>query len=261
MMTDTIALTLSQQNQTWKKAFEALAIKDTIPINNDEKITFYHLDVANHQADKIQFLHGYHSFIIDHVISVLGIEDSRFADEGVQKLSISTTLSSEKTLHHIEAKVLFEAMLNTITAAGWERSINPSQPRLSGYDAFLYAQMNDINYSIDASYTLPLDEWMLLENQSKWIFYAKGLYLFVTLMRENKEVGKPSGYFITADILNRASYQRKYQQYALSEGNPSRELKAEQTLSLQIREQKEKEISNYGDFRLDMNFIYPDDHS
>lgn len=260
-MTDTIKLTLAQQNPAWKKAFEALTVKDIIPINQEEEIAFYHLDTVNHPTDKAQFLHGYHSFTVDHVISVLGIEDSRFAAEGMQKLCISTALSPEKTLHHIEAKVRFESLLNAITAAGWERCITPTQPRLSGYDAFLYAQMQDINYSIDAGYTLPLDEWMLLENQSKWLFYAKGLYLSVTLMRENKEVGMSSGYFITLDILNRASYQRKYQQPYQNELHPHHDLDAEQTLYQQIREQKELEIKNYGEFKLDMNFICPDDHS
>lgn len=257
-MTDTIKLTLSQQNNAWKASFLKQSTSDIIPITDTHHIAFHHTNMTAQNISHVQFMHGYHTIDIDHVIGILGIEDSRYADEGIQKFSISTSLSAEETLHHIEAKILFESLLNSIILAGWERTIAQTQPRLSGYDAFLYAQMHDINYSIDASYVLPLDEWMLLENQSKWMFYAKGLYLTLTLMRENKGDRQDAGYFVTLDIMNRASFQRKYQKNAAE--NMSAELLADELcLTHQLRHQKEQEILKYGEFALDTQFVYPDE--
>lgn len=260
-MNTPVKLQLNLHGKDWQAQFKPMATMDIIPINAEENITFHHLELTQHGLKEVILQHGCHSLNMPQVMSIMGIEDSRYANEGIHKITISTTLGLNEEINHIEAKAEFETLLNTIRHAGWERTIYPTQPRLAGYDAFLYAQMHDINYSIDAEYSLPVDEWMLLENQSKWIFYANGLYMTVTLMRENKDAQSKAGYFVSIDVMCRSAFQRKQCHHYDENINIELQLQEEQKLMQEIRHQKEQSIIMQGEFRLDEHFISPDDHT
>lgn len=260
-MKDTIQIQINQKSQTWQEKFKSILHIDRVPQNEKQHVIYYHLPITEDIDNNIHFSHGQHSLSLPYIMSILGREDERYAHENIHKISLYSSLTSQDQIEHFEAKNTFEILLKQIQNAGWDRTIYPTQPRLSGYDAFLYAQMHDINYSIDATYTLPKDEWMLLENQSRWLFYANGIYLSLTLMREHKIYGKPSGYFISIDIMHKSVFQRDFfQQYEEQHSDAVKHVETKHAQANSIRQEKEQVIVKEGKFRLDVNFKLPDEY-
>lgn len=253
-----IQITPNQQGAAWMEAFPDVVICDNIHVNKASQMQFFHADLYPHNMDSVIVNHNAYSFEIPHAMSILGVEDGHFEDEGMYKISVSTSLSDQEKIDHSTARAAFIQLLTNIHQNGWQRHIDPTMPRFNGYDAFLYAQMYDINYSIDLDYIPPEEEWMMLENQSKWVFYADEVYLTITLMREHQNTDSPAGYYVTFDFLTKDAFQRKY---VAKEYRKSGWKQAFQGITEDLQQHRktaENFIVAQGELKLHLQYIYPD---
>jgi hypothetical protein len=156
----------------------------------------------------VTFEHGQHSFTLENVLSVTGTENTRVSPtEGIRAWTINFGVSAEQADTHEAARERVIALLAMLRAAGWQRYIFASEPRLTGKQAWHYANRYTI-YSHDSTYEPTLDEWKeTLIHMPAWYFFADGVYLKfdVNEMNWGKFPGKTT-YLLSISIESEFSF-------------------------------------------------------
>ncbi|KAF5292561.1 hypothetical protein FQR65_LT20267 [Abscondita terminalis] len=111
------------------------------------------------------------------------------------------------------------AFFKDLKQAGWQRYISLSGPRLTGKDALKYASTH--TYELDPDYPYSFDEWMQLEDGSRWMLQANGIYLTIQMYREQSKMDPQQPWHIT--IREKTEAELKAQGITMMESyhNPS----------------------------------------
>lgn len=118
--------------------------------NHPTGISFYQRDWMRGNLGAVEFVHGKHSFVIDNVLSVLGVADKDLPG-GIYDWNISFGVSPEQADTHEAALARMMKLLSELRASGWTRYIGTGHPRLTGKQAWGYRKVNSA-YSLDSSY-------------------------------------------------------------------------------------------------------------
>lgn len=169
--------------------------------------TFYKLDWDNHPID-VTIEHGQNSITLHHVIGVqAGVGQS---DQLIDGYSVYAGLSNDDTMSHDQARLEMLSIFKHLKQKGWQRFIRLSGPRLTGKDAWDYAKKR--TYELDPDYSYTLDEWMQLEDDSSWMLQANGIYLTITMRRDQTKMDpqKPGAYFVNYKFESEKKYYAPY---------------------------------------------------
>ncbi|MDF0605828.1 hypothetical protein HZU77_009200 [Neisseriaceae bacterium TC5R-5] len=227
--------------------------------------TLYELTWPSHGPyGQLQFRHTHHTFSIDGVMSLIGTSDQHYPEEGIDTWRIGAALrpNEQGETTHADALQHLYGLLATLTAAGWQHRINPTQARITGRDA--------MRYFIDhAGQHLPLtpdyqpshEEWLQLPQPLKWSLYAHGVYLDISLNRELDQTGKlrePGVYHLGLSIQSAISHWR-----ALFDDQDSADwlasYLAEKTEYAHKRQRSEARIAAENTYQIDQGYRNPDD--
>ncbi|WP_338640387.1 hypothetical protein [Burkholderia pyrrocinia] len=165
----------------------------------------FHWDNPN-KLGTVKYVQGRHSFDLENTTIVTGLGDKDSPESGVDNWDINFNLSSSHTISYEEARDKVMTLLGRLRAAGWERYIETSDPRLTGKEAMSYAlSKSGILYSIDSTYTPTIDEWKsLISSEPRWLFYTDGVFLTLSLSYQSS--GSPGlGYYLTDVQVSTAS--------------------------------------------------------
>jgi hypothetical protein len=183
-------------------------------------ISWYQLDWP--EFDGTLFVgNGGQSLQLDQVGGVQGVYDRRdYPGEGISGYSIyiamyTPALGPRHLITHQDAHTMFYGVLRRIRTAGWERYVPAYAPRLRGAETFTYlaSGLKNANlYSMDAVEMPGFEQWMKLENRTKWKFYKDGVYMTVTFDRDSYRMdpASPGDYLITMDLISRDAFQRNH---------------------------------------------------
>lgn len=145
---------------------------------------------------------GTHKISLHNVVNILASEDVDLREEGLQDITINSTLTATEKISHDEARLLFFALLQDVVRSGWKATIPLSMARLRGKEIMQYFLSTNQGITLDPSYTPTLKEWMQLENMTSWNFYASNTYMNITFMREGTllDPTKPGSYLVSTEI-------------------------------------------------------------
>ncbi|MDO7413056.1 hypothetical protein ACT41Q_07700 [Acinetobacter baumannii] len=169
--------------------------------------TFYKLDWDNHPIN-IKIEHGLNSITLHHVIGVqTGVGQS---NQLIDDYSVYAGLTDDNTMSHDKARLTVLAIFKELKQLGWQRVIELSSPRLIGKDTITYASKN--TYELDPDYPYTLDEWMQLKDGSRWLLQANGIYMTITMRRDQSKMDpqKPGAYFINYKFESEKKYYAPY---------------------------------------------------
>jgi hypothetical protein len=176
--------------------------------NHPTGAKFYQREWQRGDLGTVQFVNGNHSFVIDNVLSMIGFAAEN-VPEGIYRWNISFGVSPEQADTHEAARDRVMKLLAQLRASGWKRYVDVGDPRLQGRAAWYYGASFPVAvYSLDSEYTPTQGEWnAMLRHNPRWIFYADGAYLEVTLTESNMGgfVGK-STYLLTADVKSEYAF-------------------------------------------------------
>ncbi|WP_322053124.1 hypothetical protein [Paraburkholderia bannensis] len=168
-------------------------------------------DDSNEQG-VVRFSHGKNSFEVSNVTILTGLGDSNFPENGVDNWSLMLGIGPEKMSSYEDAHKKITSLLAQLRAAGWQRYIEGSDPRLSGKQAMLYALSHSgQTYSLDSTYTLTPTEWkQLVAAEPVWEFYADGIFLNLTLSYWASSVPDVGRYLVNIKISTAADNYSPY---------------------------------------------------
>jgi hypothetical protein len=170
--------------------------------------TFYNLDWDKHPID-VLIEHGANSITLHHVI---GVQAATAGTSGIVTSynNISAGLSNDNMMSHDQARLAMLAIFKDLKQAGWQRYISLSDPRLNGKDAWDYASKEF--YELDPDYVYTQDEWMRLKDGSRWILQANGIYLTITLRRDQTKMDpqQPGAYYVSYKFQSEKEYYAPY---------------------------------------------------
>ncbi len=207
-MSSMITVHISEQGEAFAKRYPNQIRVDRQPAG----LTFYNLDWKVSKPGAVTIEHGKHTFLIDNVIGVMGTQDGSFSEEGLSELTITAGITAPELISHDEARQKTFAILKRIVQAGWKPFIDRGDPRLRGRDNLDYVLKTSIASSLDPTYEPTLKEWMLIESQSTWYFYADHVYLGVSFTREHTltDPDKPGAYLINFNLVNESEHFRAH---------------------------------------------------
>ncbi len=99
-------------------------------------ISFYQRNWMRGNLGTVEFVHGKYSFVIDNVLSVLGVADKDRSD-GIYDWNISFGVSPEQADTHEAALARVMKLLSELRARGWVRYISIGHPRLTGKQVWI----------------------------------------------------------------------------------------------------------------------------
>ncbi|MFW1798537.1 hypothetical protein ACG9YX_00605 [Acinetobacter nematophilus] len=214
--------------------------------------TFYNLDWDKNPID-VLIEHGANSITLHHVI---GVQAATAGTSGIVTSynNISAGLSNDNTMSHDQARLTMLAIFKDLKQAGWQRYISLSGPRLTGKDAWGYAKKELYIYTLDPDYIYSLDEWMQLGDGASWMLQANGIYLTITIRRDQTKMDpqQPGAYYVSYKFESEKEY---YAPYFKDDDLKKWEINAARWVSLypgvkkqmnQIREKTEAELKAQG---------------
>ncbi|WP_322048158.1 hypothetical protein [Paraburkholderia sp. J67] len=160
----------------------------------------------------VRFSHGKNSFEVSNVTILTGLGDRNFPENGVDNWSLMLGLGPEKMDSYEDARKKITSLLAQLRAAGWQRYIEGSDPRLSGKQAMLYALSHSgQTYSLDSTYTVTPEEWKrLVVAEPVWEFYADGIFLNLTLSYWSSNAPDVGRYLVSIKISTAADNYSPY---------------------------------------------------
>ncbi len=178
-------------------------------------LDFYKIDLDRQPRGTVKLDHGAHSVAIDDVLGVSTSEDqAELKSEGLFEFTVYSGMSVPRPglISHDGARINIQRILRGILKAGWRQVIERSEPRLSGKTRMEYTFATSNLNGLDASYAPTLEEWMRIESDTPWSFYADGLYMDVSFAREPTltDPAKPGAYLLTFAIKTETEYFRGY---------------------------------------------------
>ncbi|WP_336951644.1 hypothetical protein [Acinetobacter sp. AS167] len=169
--------------------------------------TFYNQHWDKNPIDVV-IEHGPNSITLHHVI---GVQTSvANSNDLITGYSVYAGLSNDSTMSHDQARLAMLAIFKDLKQAGWQRYISLSDPRLNDKDALAYASKEF--YELDPNYVYSLDEWMQLKDGSRWMLQANGIYLSITVRRDQTKMDQqqPGAYYVSYKFQSEKEYYAPY---------------------------------------------------
>jgi hypothetical protein len=227
--------------------------------NANGEIVFYETGWSTKNLGEVVIRHGQHTFTIPYAVTMLATEMPKdYPTEGIVKFSVNGGLSNTAKITHEEALNNFYQLLSVISNAGWQRYIDTHFPRINGKQSFMYAQ-EKILYSIDHNYKPTIEEWGVISMFPTWAFYADGVYLEITMMREFDEPYKNSDYLISFTFTSRNEWQRRHFQGEKARNTWETAYPKVRKELLNNRKVKEEKLRQEGRYVIDELYVNPDE--
>ncbi|SFD17762.1 hypothetical protein [Collimonas sp. OK412] len=194
-----ITIKIGEQGSGFLKRYPALVKVEHQPVGMD----FYEIDWNTLPHGVITIEHDKNSFVIKDVLGISAGQDlGGLANEGLSEIDIKGGITSSDLIGHDEARSKTYALLQSLIGKGWQPITPMSDPRLKGKARFDYVLGTDQFIGLDPSYTPTLDEWMHIESNTYWRFYANHVYLTVRFTRERTltDPAKPGAYLLSFNV-------------------------------------------------------------
>lgn len=175
-------------------------------------LDFYKIDWERPRGT-VRIDHGRYSLTIDDVLGVSSSQDLKeFKSEGLNEFDVYSGVTEPDLISHDEARLKFFDLLQSIKQKGWKPVVYRDDPRLSGKARFDYMTAVSKYTGLDPNYLPSFDEWMRLESETTWPFYADHVYLDVTFTREPTLIdpNKPGSYLLGFKIMTETEYFRGF---------------------------------------------------
>lgn len=175
---------------------------------------YYAIDWDQRPRGVVKIDHGAYSFMIEDVLGISSLLVLDLSSEGLSEFDINSGMSvpSPSLIDHDEARLKTYAILKRILDAGWKQVIERSEPRLmeKARQDYMFAT-SSIN-GLDARYVPSFEDWMRIESNTPWSFYANGLFMEVNFTREPTltDPTKPGSYLLSFNIKTAVEYYRGY---------------------------------------------------
>jgi hypothetical protein len=173
---------------------------------------YYAIDWDRRPRGIVKIDHGAYSFLIEDVLGVSSLLVLELASEGLSEFDIFAGVTDPDLIDHDEARIKTYAILKRILDAGWKQVIERSEPRLmeKARQDYMFAT-SSIN-GLDARYVPSFEDWMRIESNTPWSFYADGLFMEVNFTREPTltDPAKPGSYLLSFNIKTAVEYYRGY---------------------------------------------------
>jgi len=222
-------------------------------------LKFYSLDWTVKNSERLIVRNRSSEFQLESVLGVMGTFDDEYPEEGFSKIVITTNISQSETIAHDEARQKIFALLQKIRSAGWTRWIYPSDPRLSGEDAFRYQiAEDDTFYSLDSNYLPALNIWMKLSDRSQWKFFLNDVAMSVRFSRDQDRMkpNLPGAYIVWIELESKNEVERS--EFQGEERKKWKMLYPEarkRQLSARIEQEKKLQMQGY---KIDAEYKNPD---
>ena len=197
--TNMVELRIGEAADKFSQRYPSLASVDHQPAG----LSFYKASWGTHSKGRVKIAHAVHSFELPDVLNVMGTEGASSKQKGIFIVSIHSGISCANDIMHKDALDRFYNLLRTIQSSGWRSSIPLGLPRLNGKDMFIYYLESKDPTTLDADYKLSLQEWMNLDDLTNWEFYADGVFMRVTFMRDQSKMDPEAG------LVRYQSYSQK----------------------------------------------------
>jgi hypothetical protein len=191
-----ISIALKQSGEGWKNEYGDIVHVNVQPAG----VNFYKIQpLRTKQSITVRLEHGGLSLEIPRVLSVTGTQDME-KKEGIDSIQLSAGLSSQPLMEHDAARRYVWSLVKSIRAAGWQKYIEETDPRLNGKAAYEYAVQE--HGALDPDYELSLTEWMAMPARTRWSFYAKDAFLSLEFDRDMQRMdpAKPGAYLLNVSI-------------------------------------------------------------
>ena len=174
-------------------------------------LNFYKIEPDDRGTSAVlHFEHGKHSFEFPNMMAFTGTQDMDL-NEGISAYSLDFSVPPRNKTPHDEARRYILNIIKTLKTAGWKVNIDRSSPRVRGKEAFeLLINDNQFGvYHLDPDYEPTIEEWMQIEDRTRWHFYADNVFLEVYFQRD-RHAKDPSkgGYLLSMDIVSGETYYR-----------------------------------------------------
>lgn len=208
-MSQQITIKIGEQGSSFLKRYPALVKVEHQPVGMD----FYEIDWNASPHGVVTIEHDKNSFVIDDVLGISAGQDlGTLASEGLSEIDIKGGITSSDLIAHDEARSKTYALLQSLVEKGWQPITPMSDPRLKGKARFDYVLGTDQFIGLDPSYTPTLDEWMHIESNTYWRFYANHVYLTVRFTRERTltDPAKLGAYLLSFNVKTELEEFRGY---------------------------------------------------
>jgi hypothetical protein len=204
----TIELQVGESGALFQKRYSNLAKIDRQPAG----LNFYEFSFRGANVGRAIVKGGNRTIPIEHVLSITGIEDMDFKDEGISQIEINSTITGIDLISHDEARLKFFFLLKNLIREGWQTTIPLSMARLKGKEMTQYLLVSQDHTSLDPSYVPTLDEWMRMRSLTSWKFYAGHVYLTVSFTRERTltDVNNLGSYLVSFEFRSEAEQFRRH---------------------------------------------------
>lgn len=118
---------------------------------------------------------------IPNVITAMGVQYGRFADDGIMGIDINSRLHEAKFATPEEAYEAYVDLMKEINRKGWQQDLTSGQSRIDVRDNLKYIREN-VGTVIDPSYILTFEEWRDLSGMS-FKLWNNDLLLGITINR------------------------------------------------------------------------------
>lgn len=203
-----VEISIHLRGELFQKRYPALVSVTRQPAG----LSFYKANWKVQQKGAVKLVHGSHSLEIADVLNLVGTEDDEQKARGILKYSIVSGMSGPDGIDHTVARDYFFSVIDTFTRAGWRSTIPFAAPRLTGKDMMTYLLESGEYTTLRDNYRPTLDEWMKLEDLSEWQFYADGVFITLSFIRDQKRMDprKPGSYIVNIEITSNIEHYKGF---------------------------------------------------
>lgn len=203
-----IEIAIGERGDKFERKYPELVAVNPQPAG----LTFYKIAWNGVNRGTLHIDAGRHGFDISNVINVVGTEDVDHKSEGISHISVISDITGPNGLSHDRARDKIYEIFNVLRRAGWRATVPFGVPRLSGRDMLEYHLKCLDTTTLDPAYKPSLEEWMRLEDFTAWEFYADGVFLEATFMRDasHLDVAKPGFYILNLVLRSDVEYFKEF---------------------------------------------------
>ncbi len=120
---------------------------------------------------------------------------------------------------HAQAMGYFYQRVDNLLAQGWHRFIMPNEARIPGLEAKKFESTSRVLSKpvgtgpwLDPSLKLNLEEWLSLPMFNDWYFYKDGIYLILSMQRENSADSprEKGSYLFTLNARSESEFYKEF---------------------------------------------------
>ncbi|MBB3256007.1 hypothetical protein F4827_000833 [Paraburkholderia bannensis] len=208
----------------------------------------------------VKVVHGSRGFEINNVAILTALGDGNFPGRGVDNWDVLFSISSKKEISLEEARDRTMELLEKIRAAGWQRYVETSDPRLLGRQAMIYALAEPGRiYSLDSKYTPTLEEWgKLIDIEPRWNFYADGVFVSLTFSYHASSNPGMGSYLMDVEISTASdAYAAYFSRDSVEKKKNWKEYLSDKLLSVREERVKAEAKLDPHEFTIDTSYQAP----